>query len=76
MVTPVEVVDHVIPHRGDYKLFWFGELQSLCLNCHNNSKKQIESKGYVGDIGADGWPIDRKHPVYSEVIKKKKEERK
>lgn len=21
-VTPAEAVDHIVPHRGDYKLFW------------------------------------------------------
>lgn len=23
----------------------------------------IENKGYVNDIGVDGWPIDANHPV-------------
>lgn len=30
------VVDHVIPHKGDMKLFWDIEnWQSLCSSCHN-----------------------------------------
>ena len=31
------VVDHIIPHRGDAKLFWDeGNWQSLCKNCHDH----------------------------------------
>jgi 5-methylcytosine-specific restriction protein A len=30
------VVDHIIPHKGDKKLFWSRDnWQSLCLSCHN-----------------------------------------
>ena len=63
-VREANVADHVIPHHGDHSLFWFGDLQSLCWDHHNSSKKQIENKGYVNDIGVDGWPIDPKHPVF------------
>ena len=62
-VTVATIVDHVIPHRHNRELFYFGELQSLCLMHHNQTKKQLENKGYVNDIGKDGWPIDRNHPV-------------
>ena len=35
-LTPATVVDHVVPHRGDERLFWdAGNLQSLCAPCHN-----------------------------------------
>ena len=56
------VADHIVPHHGDPQLFWFGKLQSLCWGHHNSSKKQIENKGYVNDIGADGFPTDAAHP--------------
>ncbi len=62
-IEPATVVDHVVPHNGDEKLFWFGDLQSLCVSCHNNTKQQLEGKGFVNDIGFDGWPVDPKHPV-------------
>ena len=62
-VVAANVADHVIPHRGDYKLFWNGELQSLCEPCHNKGKQQIERRGYTTDIGNDGWPLDKRHPV-------------
>lgn len=32
-------VDHVIPHRGDVKVFMSGPFRSLCHSCH--SKKTI-----------------------------------
>lgn len=30
------IVDHIIPHRGDMKLFWDEDnWQSLCKHCHD-----------------------------------------
>jgi hypothetical protein len=60
---PAQVVDHIIPHKGDYRLFWFGGLQSLCAHHHNVDKKQIETHGYIKEIGSDGYPVDLKHPI-------------
>jgi len=35
-LTPATVVDHIVPHRGDEKLFWDqGNWQSLCKSCHD-----------------------------------------
>ena len=35
-VVPAEVVDHIVPHRGDYKLFWdSSNWQGLCTLHHN-----------------------------------------
>ena len=35
-LTPATVVDHIIPHRGDRKLFWDeSNWQSLCERHHN-----------------------------------------
>jgi hypothetical protein len=42
---------------------WFGELQSLCKFHHDSAKQQEEKMGYRSDIGADGWPMDPRHPV-------------
>ena len=63
LVVACEVVDHIVPHKGDYQLFWYGELQSLCAPCHNKEKQQLEHRGYTTTIGADGWPVDARHPV-------------
>ena len=43
-----EVADHVIPHRGDHGLFWFGELQSLCKPCHDIKKQRLERRAEGG----------------------------
>lgn len=43
LYVPADVVDHVIPHRGDMKLFWDPDnLQSLCAHCHNSEKQRQE----------------------------------
>lgn len=36
------VCDHVVPHREDYKLFWYGKRQSLCAHCHSGDKQRVE----------------------------------
>jgi len=44
-LTPATVVDHIIPHKGDYQLMWDRtNWQALCESCHN-SKTMKESKG-------------------------------
>jgi 5-methylcytosine-specific restriction endonuclease McrA len=62
VVRQASVADHVVPHRGDSKLFWFGELQSLCWSHHSKSKQQMETIGYSKEIGSDGFPLDPNHP--------------
>jgi 5-methylcytosine-specific restriction endonuclease McrA len=37
IVTAANVVDHVVPHKGDWTAFVTGKLQSLCEHCHNFS---------------------------------------
>ena len=63
-ITAATVADHVTPHRGNINSFWLGELQSLCTFHHNSTKKIIEQRGYDTAIGADGWPLDPRHPIY------------
>jgi len=41
---PATVADHVVPHRGDHALFWFGALQSLCKPCHDTKKQRAERR--------------------------------
>ncbi|HCO91092.1 MAG TPA: hypothetical protein DIT40_08980, partial [Alphaproteobacteria bacterium] len=38
------IADYITPHRGDYSLFWFGPLQSLCKSCHDIKKQREESR--------------------------------
>jgi 5-methylcytosine-specific restriction enzyme A len=56
------VVDHIIPHRGDWSLFIEGELQSLCKSCHDSVAQAKDTHGHHGMIGADGFPVDQAHP--------------
>ncbi len=40
------VVDHVLPHRGDKKLFWDSRnWESLCTHCHSGWKQSLECRG-------------------------------
>lgn len=37
------VVDHIVPHRGDKRLFWHrANWQPLCVSCHNSIKQRQE----------------------------------
>ncbi len=39
-ITPAQVVDHIIPHRGDEKLFWdINNWQPLCKKCHDRKTR-------------------------------------
>lgn len=65
-VVPAAVADHIEPHHGDEKKFWFGKLQSLCREHHDRAKRSEEMRGYSTRIGLDGYPVDKKHPFYQE----------
>ncbi len=44
-VTEANVVDHIIPHNGDQKLFWNrNNWQSLCTSCHSSVKQKQEKQ--------------------------------
>jgi 5-methylcytosine-specific restriction protein A len=40
-ITPTYQVDHVVPHRGDMRLFWDEEnnWQSLCASCGSRKSR-------------------------------------
>lgn len=57
IATAATIADHRIPHKGDYDLFWDGELDSLCKRHHDSDKAIIEGGKAVVRIGEDGWPI-------------------
>lgn len=59
--TSATVADHVEPHKGDLELFWRGELQSLCSECHSSSKQSIERGGRAMGCDVNGLPLDSKH---------------
>jgi 5-methylcytosine-specific restriction endonuclease McrA len=53
------VVDHIIPHKGDQKLFWNQDnWQPLCKTHHDSHKQAFEKSGRViRRIGIDGLPV-------------------
>lgn len=60
-ITAADTVDHVVPHRGDERLFWEGELASLCASCHSSLKQQIEKSGTFRGCDVNGYPLDDSH---------------
>jgi 5-methylcytosine-specific restriction endonuclease McrA len=67
--TLARVVDHLEPHGGDLVKFYMGQKQSLCFDCHDRLKQQIDQVGYSSEVDADGWPTDPKHPTWSKTAK-------
>lgn len=63
-----EVVDHIVPHRGDVDLFWDeGNWQALCASCHNSDKQKFEKTGRIEGVRPDGTPIDANHHWYRDA---------
>jgi 5-methylcytosine-specific restriction protein A len=51
------VVDHIIPHKGDMKLFWDTKNWSALCKWHHDSVKQREENGKeIRAVGLDGVP--------------------
>src|SRR5262245_21618990 len=63
VIEPATICDHVTPHAGDINKFWLGPFQSLCKRCHDGTKKNLEQRGYLPNIGLDGSPVDPRHPA-------------
>jgi hypothetical protein len=63
-VEPAQVADHHPPHKNNWQAFRLGPLRSLCLACHDHVARFHQHHGYRKDVGLDGWPVDRNHPVY------------
>jgi len=57
MVTNATVVDHIIPHKGDYKLMYDqNNLQSLC-KYHHDVKTATEDGGFGRPVGRGRFEI-------------------
>lgn len=57
--TPATVLDHIIPHKGDERLFLDeSNWQALCADCHDAIKQAQEHVSHYTTKGDDGWPID------------------
>lgn len=62
-VKMASVVNHRIPHEGDWSLFADPEnLESSCKPCHDSMIQRSEGRGFRVTPGADGWPADPAHP--------------
>jgi len=60
--TKSEVVDHIKPHKGNYKTFWDrSNWQALCKHCHDSIKAIEESRGYRIGCDENGVPLDKGH---------------
>ena len=56
-IVPANVVDHIVPHRGDQERFWNeANWQALCAPCHDGPKRRQENAErrpqtiYGGDV--------------------------
>ena len=61
------VADHIIPHKGDTRLFWdSNNLQSLTAQCHDKFKQSAERGGAGFDMGCnvDGAPLNQESDWY------------
>jgi 5-methylcytosine-specific restriction enzyme A len=57
--APTEVVDHVVPHRGDRALFWDSRnWQPACTWHHSSVKASLEAKFDRGEISAASLWLD------------------
>lgn len=57
-VTLANVVDHIIPHRGNEYAFYAGPFQSLCYAHHNSTKQKMEKREVIIGGNEDGSPLD------------------
>ena len=63
--SAAEVVDHVVPHKGDRGLFWDrNNWQGLCWRCHREVKAVIEARWMRGDVLASALKLARQLPEF------------
>ncbi|WP_159990826.1 HNH endonuclease [Pelistega ratti] len=61
-VTEAKVVDHIVPHQGDQKLFWDQKnWQALCKSCHSSVKQREETGSLQKGCDVNGIPLDPNH---------------
>ena len=60
--TLAQVVDHVVPHKGDETLFWDEtNWQPLCKTDHSAAKQAQEKGGGIRGCDVNGMPLDPGH---------------
>lgn len=59
IIRPSNLVDHVIPHRGDQRLFWDqGNWQAACDPHHDVVKQRLEQLFNQGKVKAEDLRLD------------------
>ena len=57
-----KVVDHIVPHKGDPRLFWDrGNWQPLCYTHHNGAKQSQDRTGITVGCDVNGIPLGVEH---------------
>lgn len=50
-IEVANVVDHIVPHRGNQILFWdVSNHQALCSSCHSSVKQKEENSSKLSNI--------------------------
>jgi 5-methylcytosine-specific restriction endonuclease McrA len=64
-VKAAELVDHIVPHKGDMGLFWDpANWQSLCEWCHKHIKPLLEHLFAQGKCSQEELRLDRALPEH------------
>lgn len=58
------VANHNPPHRGVWRQFISGPLESVCKECHDSLIQREEIEGFSRAVDDDGWPVDPQHPFH------------
>ena len=62
LLVAAEVVDHIVPHKGDSNLFWDQtNWQSLCKHCHDSHKQALERGSQERGCDVNGLPLSGSH---------------
>ena len=62
-VRLAQVVEHVVPHKGDEEKFWDeANWQGLCATDHSAAKQAQEKSGRIRGCDVNGRPLDPNHP--------------
>lgn len=57
------VANHIIPHKGDPKLFWdLDNLETVTKEVHDSLIRKEELNGYRVGTDRNGLPVDPGHP--------------
>lgn len=62
IITAASVVDHRIPHKGNFEVFWDrSNWVPCCKHCHDSYKQRLEKSGVDTSCDVNGMPQDSNH---------------